>query len=45
MGLRDWTSVGTRHKKEVVPKKRTLFCYKSIEDARQDEKHVLDLLE
>ena len=32
--------------KEVVPKKKTFFLIeKSIEDARQDEKHVPDLLE
>ena len=32
--------------KEVVPKKKTLFLIeKYIEDARQDEKHVPDLLE
>ena len=37
---------GTNHKKEVVPKKKTLFLMeKYIEDARQDEKHVPDLLE
>ena len=32
--------------KELVPKKKTLFLIeKYIEDARQDEKHVPDLLE
>ena len=38
--------VGTGHKKEVAPKKKTLFCYgKNIEDTRQKEKDVPDLLE
>ena len=38
--------VGTHIQEEVVPKKKTLFVIeKSIEDARQDEKHVPDLLE
>ena len=37
MGWRGWTSVATRHKEEVVPKKKTLFC--------QEEKDVPDLLE
>ena len=38
--------VGTHIQKEVVLKKNTLFVIeKYIEDARQDEKHVLDLLE
>ena len=38
--------MGTRNKQEVVPKKKTFFCYRKIyEDARQDEKHAPDLLE
>ena len=38
--------MGTRHKKEVDPKKKTLFVMeKYIEDAKQDERHVPDLLE
>ena len=37
---------GTGNKKEGDPKKKTLFCYeKYIEDARQEEKAVPDLLE
>ena len=37
---------GTGHKKKVVPKKKTLFVIeKYIEDVKQDEKHVPDLLE
>ena len=36
----------THTQKEVVPKKKTLFLIeKYIEDARQDEKHLPDLLE
>ena len=31
---------------QVDPKKKTLFCYrKYVEDVKQDEKHVPDLLE
>ena len=38
--------VGPGHKKEVDPKKKTLFWYrKYVEDVKQDEKHVPDLLE
>ena len=38
--------MGTRHKKEVVPKKKTLFVMeKYSEDVRQQEKDVPDLLE
>ena len=38
--------MGTRHKKEVVPKKRHFFHREKLfEDVRQDEKHVPDLLE
>ena len=34
------------HKKEAVPKKNKLFAIeKYVEDVRQDEKHVPDLLE
>ena len=38
--------MGTRHKKEAVPKKKHFFVMeKYIEDARQEEKDVPDLLE
>ena len=38
--------MGRHTQKEVVPEKKTLFVIeKYIEDARQDEKHVPDLLE
>ena len=38
--------MGTRHKKEAVPKKKTLFVMeKYSEDVRQQEKDVPDLLE
>ena len=45
-----WASDGTTHKKEVVPKKKTLFCYrkicsKHIEDAKQGQKVAPDLVE
>ena len=45
-GLERVAGAGPGHKKEVVPKKKTLFVMeKYIEDARQEEKHVPDLLE
>ena len=38
--------MGTRHKKEVVPKKNTFFVIeKYSEDTKQEEKDVPDLLE
>ena len=46
MGWSGWTSGGTRHKKEVVPKKKTCIIIGNyVEDVKQDEKHVPDLLE
>ena len=46
MGWRGWTSGGHRHKIEVDPKKKTFFVTeKYIDDVKQDEKHVPDLLE
>ena len=47
-GLERAAGHGAKHKKEVVPKKKILYFFvieKYIEDARQDEKHVPDLLE
>ena len=35
----------TAHKKQVDPKKMTLFCYRNIEDVKQEEKDVPDMLE
>ena len=41
MGWRGWT-----HKKEVDPKKKTVFVIeKHIEDVKQDQKNVPDLVE
>ena len=46
MSWRGWTSGVTSHKKEVVPKKKQFFVLdKYIEDAKQEEKDVPDLLE
>ena len=45
-GLERVVGVGPGHKKEVVPKKKTLFCYRKIYwDARQEEVDVPDPLE
>ena len=46
MGWRGWTSVGADTKRKLYLRKRHFFVMeKYIEDARQDEKHVPDLLE
>ena len=43
MGWTGWTSVGTDTKRKLYQKKNVIENY--IEDAKQDEKHVPDLLE
>ena len=46
MGWRGWTSQGTDAKRKLYLRKRYLFVMeKYIEDARQEEKDVPDLLE
>ena len=48
MGWRGWTRCVQGHKKQVDPKKNTLFVTsieKYVEDVKQEEKHVPDLLE
>ena len=45
-GWRGCTRLVHTHKKEVVPLKKTCFCYrKHIEDVNQDQKTAPDLLE
>ena len=46
MSWRGWTSQGTDTKRKLYQRKSHFFVIeKYIEDARQDEKHVPDLLE
>ena len=46
MGWRGLTTGARSHKKKVVPKKRHFFVMeKYVEDAKQEEKDVPDLLE
>ena len=46
MGLREWTWCGPGQKNMLTLSKRHFFVMGNyIEDARQDEKHVPDLLE
>ena len=46
MDLREWTSGGTETKNNLILSKRPVFVIENyIEDARQDDKHVPDLLE
>ena len=46
MSWRGWTSQGADTKRKLYPRKRHFFVIeKYIEDAKQEEKDVLDLLE
>ena len=46
MGWRGWTSVAADTKRKLYPRERHFFVMeKSIEDARQEENNVPDLLE
>ena len=46
MGWRGWTRQGTDTKRKLYPRKRHFFVMeKYIEDAKQEEKDVPDLLE
>ena len=46
MGWRRWTTQGADTKRKLYPRKNTFFVMeKYIEDTRQEEKHVPDLLE
>ena len=46
MGWRGWTSGGSDTKRKLYPRKRHFFVMeKYIEDAKQEEKDVPDLLE
>ena len=46
MSWRGWTSLGHRHKKKAYLRKRHFFVIeKYVEDVKQEEKDVPDLLE